>query len=219
MLLSNAVFDGCTVIATVLVLRWAVSKRGMLRLPVAITVDVAHRRYLCLRVIVLCSCRSRERTQHSTGTGCSCRPIGKQVWLGAWPLFLGDAHDFHPNRCLLVYHLLLLVGEVRTDGRSLVFRKGSGAQEPTETSRPAACGVIVAIFGVGAVVAGAAQEYVKRKGTPAPMLHRLSNPQTSRFLRGGHGRRHKLVRWRAWHPPPQLSMASRKSSSNESRSV
>lgn len=40
MLLSNVIFDGATVFATVMILTWAVSKSSFLRLPIAIVVDM-----------------------------------------------------------------------------------------------------------------------------------------------------------------------------------
>lgn len=40
MLISNVIFDGATMLATLIILRWAVSKSSVLRLPLAITVDI-----------------------------------------------------------------------------------------------------------------------------------------------------------------------------------
>jgi hypothetical protein len=43
MLLSNALFDGLTMVVTLAILRWAIAERGVFRLPLAIGVDI----FLC----------------------------------------------------------------------------------------------------------------------------------------------------------------------------
>jgi hypothetical protein len=226
MLLSNAVFDGCTVIATVLVLRWAVSKRGMLRLPVAITVDVV--------IAAIFACGSLYFALVGRENALSIRQVldvlvGQSANSSGWelgPYFWAMHTTFIPTAVYLSIIFFSWLAKCVLTVAHWFFEKGQEHKNPLKLTA-AACGVIVAIFGVGAIVAGAAQEYVKRKGTPAPMLDTLKPPKF-KISSGGTRAPPQIGSLEGMAPSSGIKYgvprfprfpARRKSSSNESRSV
>jgi hypothetical protein len=161
MLLSNVIFDGCTMVATVLILRWAVSK-GTLRIPGAIAMDTVVAGILaCGSLYFGLIGSSNALSPHQVLSVLLGRsPDGSDWEFG--PYFWAMHTTFIPTAIYLCAILFCWLAKCVLTTAHWFFGKAQEHKNPLKLTA-AACGVMIAVFSFGTYCAGAVQDYLKEK--------------------------------------------------------
>jgi len=162
MLASNLLFDGFTMVATIMILKSAISKSGVLRIPLAIMLDI-----IVAAILACCSLyfglvgsqnHLAVREVMSVLTGKS--PSGSGWELG--PYFWAMHTTFLPTAFYLSIILFCWLAKTVLTVAHWFFEKGQESKNPLKLTA-AACGVMLAILSLAAYGAGVIEEHLKDK--------------------------------------------------------
>jgi len=166
MLVSNVVLDGFTLVVTFIILARAVSRPGLLRIPIAVLSDVL--------VAALLACGSLYFGLIFTEKSLSFRevlnvliaqsPDGSAFEIG--PYFWTTHTTFLPTLAYLFLIMVAWLGKVQLIAVRWFLGKGAESKNPLALTA-ALCVLIMVVFGALAGAASYAEDYAKRESEAA----------------------------------------------------